>query len=227
MGSRIWSAMKSYAIFNLLIQSVGIMGFVSGVWVFRKFFLHKNWRFTLGMTQSLVALCSALAVMIVYDTFGIARNGWFYMFQSNVPNFIQGIGQVVTSLAVVEVSPSGLEATIFELLTSAFNGAIALSASLQTTFGHVFNLDEINANTFYDHEEEYANRLATATLFCLAVNLTGALVFVWFLPKNPEQCHEWSGKKSWHTNKAGILNTLVFAGPFLYANVSVMRMIIG
>merc|ERR1712232_1191955 len=72
-GSRIWSAMKSYAIFNLLIQSVGIMaiagminpansqigsianpsnvqsgigafignlGFVSGVWVFRKFFLH-------------------------------------------------------------------------------------------------------------------------------------------------------------------------------------------
>jgi len=258
-GSRIWSALKSYAIFNLLIYSVGIMGiasmlnpatnqvasiaspstiqvglgvllgnvlFVGGVWLFRKFFLHTNWRVTLFLTQALIALCSALSVMIVYDTWGISRNGWFYMFQANVPNFIQGVGQVVGSLAVVEVSPPGLEATIYELLTSATNGAIALEASLQTTFGHMFNLDEINSDTFFGpHQTEFADRLAHATLFALAVNITAAVVFVWFLPKNPEQCKDWSSKKSWHTNAVGLLNLVVFAGPFIYANASTLAMV--
>jgi len=164
--------------------------------------------------------------MIVYDTWGISRNGWFYMFQANVPNFIQGVGQVVGSLAVVEVSPPGLEATIYELLTSSTNGAIALEASLQTTFGHMFNLDEINSDTFFGpHQAEFANRLAHATLFALAVNITAAVVFVWFLPKNPEQCKDWSSKKSWHSNAVGLLNLLVFAGPFIYANASTLAMV--
>merc|ERR1712224_52580 len=216
-GTRIWTALKSFAIFMLLIQCYGIMSvaslvnpansqigsiarptniqnglgafignlcFVGGVWIFRKFFLHRSWRSIMLMTQTLLSICSALAVMIVYDTWGISRNGWFYMMQSNVPNFIQGIGQVVSSLAAVEVSPSGLEATIYELMTSANNGGIALSTSLQTTFGHLFKLDSINSETFFQpaHQQEYANRLAAATLFCLAMNLAGSIIFVWFLP---------------------------------------------
>merc|ERR1712183_332135 len=112
--------------------------------------------------------------MIVYDTWGISRNGWFYMFQANVPNFIQGVGQVVSSLAVIEVSPPGLEATIYELLISANNGAISMSSVLQTVFGRVFDVDGINAASFENHPDKvsmYESKLATATVFCLIVNL--------------------------------------------------------
>jgi hypothetical protein len=257
-GGRIWTAMKSFAIFMLLIQSVGIQAvasminpanseiasiakptniqsgigaflgnllFVGGVWVFRKFFLHRNWRFTLFMTQAMTAVCSALAIMIVFDTWGISRNGWFYMFQANVPNFIQGVGQVVSSLAVIEVSPPGLEATIYELLISAFNGAIALAAVLQTQFGRLFTLEDINAQAFIDHPDmvpTYERKLATATMFCFAVNICGAAIFMWFLPKNPAQCRAWMDKKSWHNNVGAGINLAVFALPYIYANYQVI-----
>lgn len=259
---RLWVAMKSYAVFNLLIMSVGIYGlagmvnpanspiaaiaqpsniqsgigaflgnlfFVVGVWIFRKFFMAKNWRFTLFMTQAFVALCSALAIMIVYNTFGISQNGWFYMFQNSVPMLIQGIGQVVGSLAVVEISPPGLEATIYELLTSASNGAISLSSTLQTSFGILFGVDEITYKTFHDPalHDEYVSRMARATLFALAVNVTSAAIFMWFLPKGPQMCKDWLEKKSWHNNKAGVLNTVVFVGPFVYANYMMISFVIG
>jgi len=111
--------------------------------------MAKNWRFTLFMTQAFVGIVSAMAIMIVYNSFGISQNGWFFMFQNNVPMLIQGIGQVVCSLAVVEISPPGLEATIYELLTSATNGAISLSTTLQTSFGIMFGVDEIDYNNFH------------------------------------------------------------------------------
>jgi len=262
-GKRIWAALKSYAIFMLLIQAVGIQAiasminpannqiaslakptniqsgigallgallFVGGVWVFRKLFLHRNWRQTLCMTQSMMALCNGLAVMIVYNTWGISRNGWFYMFQLNIPQFIQGVGQVVSSLAVIEVSPPGLEATIYELLISANNGAISMSSVLQTIFGRLFNVDGITASLFDEHPDMvavYERRLAVATIFCLIVNLVGAAVFMWFMPKNPAQCREWMGKEKWQTNSTAMLNLVVFLVPYIYANYSVVSFIAG
>jgi hypothetical protein len=254
----VWQAMQSYAVFNLLVQSVGIYAiaglinpanpgiqsichpsnvqsgigaflgnllFVWGVWIFRKFLLHRNWRFTLFGTQAFVALTSALAIMSVYDTWGISRNGWFFMLQNSVPMLIQGMGQVVGSLAVVEISPPGLEATIYELLISATNGSIALSAALQVKFMQVFGIQNINYKTFYDNETENANKLARATIFCLMVNLAGAAVFMWFLPRNPGQCREWRDNKAWHRPTAAILNLVVFLVPFAYANYTVVTSI--
>merc|ERR1712224_294147 len=155
------------------------------------------------------------------DTWGISQNGWFYMFQNSIPMLIQGIGQVVGSLAVVEISPPGLEATIYELLTSASNGAISLSSTLQTSFGQVFKVDEISYDNFHGPmHNEFVSRMARATLFCLAVNVVSAAIFMWFLPKNPQMCKDWLEKKSWHTSWAGLLNIVVFAGPFIYANFS-------
>merc|ERR1719263_1774975 len=182
------------------------------------------------MTQAMTAVCSALAIMIVYNTWGISRNGWFYMFQANVPNFIQGVGQVVSSLAVIEVSPPGLEATIYELLISANNGAISMSSVLQTIFGRVFGVDGITASLFDSNPDKvpmYERRLAVACIFCLVVNLAGAFIFMWFMPKNPAQCREWMGKEKWQNNKTAALNLVVFLVPYIYANYSVISFISG
>jgi len=253
---RVWLAMKSFAVFMLLIECYGINGlaamlnpananiqsicrpnniqlgigafignvfFVIGVWIFRAVFMTKNWRFTLFLTQALTAVANFLAIMAVYDTFGISRNGWFYMIQSSVPSIIQGMGQVVASLAVVEVSPPGLEATVYELLISASNGAISLGVGFQTMFGNVFKLSEINSHTFPDHVHLYEERMGMATIFGLCVNIGAAAIFMWTLPTGPAQCKEWSGRTWWHKNWVAWLNIVVFGGPFIWANYSVLR----
>jgi len=254
--NHLWLAMKSFAIFMLLIECYGINGiasminpangniqnicapnniqlgigafignvfFVIGVWIFRAVFMNKNWRFTLFLTQVLTAVGNFLAIMAVYDTFGISRNGWFYMVQSSVPSIIQGMGQVVSSLAVVEVSPPGLEATVYELLISASNGAISLGVALQTEFGKVFELGVINSDTFVPPNiGKYEGRMAGATIFGLCVNVGAAAIFMWCLPTGPAQCKDWMNRVWWHKDWVAVLNIVVFAGPFIYANYSVL-----
>merc|ERR1712070_414798 len=112
--------------------------------------------------------------------------------QSSVPLLIQGIGQVVSSLAVVEVSPPGLEATVYELLISASNGAISLAVAFQTIFGNVFQLSEINSQTFPTNQKVFEARMGGATIFGLCVNVGAAAIFMWTLPTGPAQCREWS-----------------------------------
>jgi hypothetical protein len=206
---------------------IGNLFFVIGVWIFRTVFMTKNWRFTLFMTQALTALGNFAALMAVYDTWGISRNGWFYMVQNSLPLIIQGMGQVVASLAVVEVSPPGLEATVYELLISASNGAISLAVALQTVFGNVFQLSSINGETFPLNEAVYEERMMHSTVFCLCVNIGAAAIFMWCLPRGPAQCKDWSGRKWWHKDWVALLNVVVFAVPFIWANYSVLMDVSG
>jgi len=257
-AGRVWTAMKSFAVFMLIIQCygnnaianlmnpanngiasiskptniqtgigsvVGNLSLMMGVWAFRKFFMATSWRVTLFVSQFFIALTSALSLMSIYDTWGISRNGWFYMFTSSLPAFIQGVGRIVSSLAIIEISPKGLEATIFELLVSANNGAISLNTAFQTVFAAPFQLDDVNISSWEKNPDmvpTYQNRLMMATVFSLIVNFAGAFAFVWFLPKNAEQCRAWAAKKSWHKNWAAILNVIIFTVPFVYANYTTL-----
>jgi len=208
---------------------IGNGSLVFGIWIFRKYFMATSWRITLFMSQFFLALASTLQLMSIYDTWGISRNGWFLMLSSNLPSFIQGIGRVVSSFAIVEISPKGLEATVYELLVSANNGAISMNTALMTVFAKPFQLDDVNAESWDKHPDmvpEYQTRMMWSTVFSLLVNVIGACVFMWFLPKNAEQCKAWAEKKSWpwQRNGAAVLNWMVFLVPFAYANyVTVSR----
>merc|ERR1719414_232020 len=262
---RTWTALKSYAVFMLLVQNIGIQGisgmanpalapiamianpsnfqsslgvflgnatFVAGVWLFRKYLIAYNWRITLIWTHGLISVCGILSVMIVWDTWGISQNGWFYMFQSNIPMVIQGLCQVLSCLAVIEISPAGLESTIYELLISCMNGALALSAALQSQLAAPFQLHITAANWTSNGCDAantagvvrdaavcdaYESRMSTATWMTLAVNLAGVLIFLWFMPRNAAHCREWAAVESWKSNWVALLNILVFGGPFIYS----------
>lgn len=176
---------------------------------------------TLFMSQFLIAIASMLSLMSIYDTWGISRNGWFFMLSGNVPVFIQGIARVVGSLPIVEISPKGLEATVYELLISANNGAMSMNTALMTVFAAPFQLDDVNSKSWDTHPEmipTYQSRMMWSTIFSLSVNVVGSLVFMWCLPRNAQQCKSWSDKKSWHRNWAAALNCVIFVVPFAYAN---------
>jgi len=262
-ATKTWTAMKSFAVFMLIVQCygtqsianlmnpatnaiasiskptniqtgiggiIGNLSLMSGVWAFRKFFMATNWRVTLFMSQFFLALSAALLLMSIYDTWGISRNGWFYMFTSNLPSFIQGVGRIVSSLAIIEISPAGLEATIFELLVSANNNAISLNTALMTAFAAPFNLDDVNIVSWERNPEMvpvYQERLMLSTVFSVLVNFAGAFMFVWFLPKNAEQCRQWAQKKSWHKTRVAVMNCCIFVMPFVYANYKTLSTIAG
>merc|ERR1719401_660540 len=126
------------------------------------------------MSQFFLAVASTLQLMSIYDTWGISRNGWFLMLSSNLPSFIQGIGRVVSSFAIVEISPKGLEATVYELIVSANNGAISMNTALQTLFATPFQLDDVNGESWDKNPQnvpDYQNRMMMATVFALFVNI--------------------------------------------------------
>jgi hypothetical protein len=223
---------------NSLGASIGNGLFVVGVFLFRKFLLTKNWRYTLVFTYGGLGICVIFGIMIIYDTFGISQNGWFYMFQNALPQIIQGLCQVLSCLAVIEISPPGLEATIYELLISSMNGAQTLGVAFQSALATPFNLDEITGQgwadahcsksngTWSDHPEPicstYERNMADASWLTLGVNVASVFAFVWFMPRNAAHCREWAAKTSWQNWKVGLMNSLIFLIPFIYANVQVV-----
>jgi len=267
---KIWTALKSYAMFMLLIQNTGIQGiaamlnpatqpiamiarpsslqnaggafggnflFVLGVFLFRRYLLNYNWRITLIWTYALMSAASLACVMIVYNTGGFSQNGWFYMIQTSVPLLIQGLNQVLSCIAVIEIAPAGLEATIYELLISSMNGAIALQAVLQSQLAAPFKLNEVTAHNWadnhcaqnngtdwYDPSDKcagYQSSMSGASFATLGINIGGVLIFCWFMPKNGQHCREWRDKISWHKPWAAWLNFFIFVVPFTYAMVGV------
>merc|ERR1712050_468972 len=194
--------------------------------------MGKSWRMTLFMSQFFLALANCCLLMSIYDVGGFSRNGWFYMFANNIPSMIQGIGRIVSSLPVIEISPVGLEATVFELLTSANNGAMSMNSALQTLLGVPFQLGDVNADNFFgkahaDKVPEYEERLMLATVTATLINVVAAFIFMFFLPRNAEHCKTWANKKSWHKNWAAVLNVVIFTLPFVYANYTTVSHIAG
>jgi len=223
---------------NALGASIGNGLFVFGVFLFRKYLITKNWRITLVFTYGALAVAVTFGIMIIHNTFGFAQNGYFYMAQNALPQMIQGLSQVLSCLAVIEISPPGLEATIYELLISCMNGATSLGVALQTALAAPFNLDRIDAvswsdnhcssqnGTWGDHPEPackgFVRDMTNASIMTMAINITSICVFVWFMPRNAAQCREWAAKKSWTIPSVGLLNAAIFIVPFVYANIQVI-----
>merc|ERR1712127_798586 len=162
-------------------------------------------------------------------------DGWFFMAQTAVPMLIQGLNQVLSCIAVIEIAPAGLEASIYELLISSMNGAQSLNAVLQTALAKPWHLAEITSkNWVYYHCAKnngtewqvernetvcstYENNLAGASWMTLCVNVGAICIFCWCMPKNAQHCREWRDKISWHTPGVAALSTFVFVAPFTYA----------
>lgn len=103
-----------------------------------------------------------------------------------------------------------------------------MNTALQTLFAAPFELDDVNSVSWDKHPDmvpTYQNRMMMSTLFALLVNVVGAFAFMWFLPRNAAQCKAWANKPSWHKNRAAVLNCIVFAVPFVWANYSTVSRI--
>ncbi|CAK9097558.1 Uncharacterized protein SCF082_LOCUS45763 [Durusdinium trenchii] len=214
---------------STLQNSVGTFAgnatFLIGVYLFRRHFMHRNWRMTFVWTAGILALNNGFQLMVIYNAWGVGQDGWFYAFGSNILMIIQGIAQVLSSLAVVEISPAGYEASVYEFLTSIHNAGITLNSNLQNLFVPIFDLHGIAQSYFptktnpHPPQQLYNSHMAHATYFTMAVNLLGALTFCWFLPQQKEQCKDWAEDSIWKRPSVGTVNLLLGGGVLLFSVV--------
>lgn len=203
-----------------LNQGVGSMFgnviFLVGVWIFRTFLMDRNWRFTFVATGLIMAMNGLFMIIMIYNWWGIGQNPWFFVFGNNVLNIIQGVSQVLSSLAVVEVAPKGFEASVYEFLTTMHNAGITLNYNLMGIFQPIFGVSDIIAAGHNYHNEtadEHAadnQKMFDATMFTMVVNVVGVLITAFMIPKDKAQCKEWlEAPGFWRTTANGVLGSVI------------------
>lgn len=195
--------------------------FLCGVWLFRSHFMNRNWRLTFIWTTLLLATNGGFQLLVIFNAWGIGQSGWFYALGSNILLIVQGISQVLASLSVMEISPAGYEASIYEFLTSMQNSGITLNTNFMNLLLPAFKLNGI-ANTYHSADvatrDEYNHRLAFSTYFTICTNIIGAILICWFLPKDKAQCK--ARLTQWRMPQIGVFN-LLFGGGVLFFSMTV------
>jgi hypothetical protein len=83
------------------------------------------------LTLTLTLTLGLLWLLVYYDIGGL-RDPWFTIFIDLDQGFVTGIAQVLFSMAVIEISKTGQEATTYELLITVSNAAITVNRIIAT-----------------------------------------------------------------------------------------------
>jgi len=193
-----------------------------GVYLFRLYFRNMNWRYTLGWTNMFNVFTTAINFPVINNWGGWGQNAWFFVIGTNAPQLVVGIGQVLTSLAVVEVSPSGLEATVYEIITTMNNAAITMCNLLTAKLIAPFDLDQISgphALDIYHSRQSYWNdQMNKSNYLTMGIIFCATCTFVWCFPRSREQCQEWKAVEGfWRTWPVGLLNVVLVLGLDVYS----------
>lgn len=122
-------------------------------------------------------------------------------------------------MAVIELAKPGQEATTYELLVTVGNSAILLngivSTQLLTAFQGVactndddaacgsHTVDTSSPDAFKDSDGPA--RFTRYALVLNSISIVAVCCFVWFLPRNKDECHAWKeeGEKLGTSEKRG------------------------
>ena len=124
MITSLTAMVTTYVLYRLIRLSnfqtgiVNILGggaLVTGIWIFQKFFIQRNWRYTQYLSTILTAALG-LAWLPVYYNLGGTMNAWFVIFLSFTGTMAAGIAQVLFAMAVIELAKKGQEATTCKCL---------------------------------------------------------------------------------------------------------------
>lgn len=172
------------------------------IYIFKKYLINKNWRTTQYCSTIFAAMLSFLWIP-AYFNIGGCRNAYYTIFVDLDQSFVSGISQVLFSMAVIELSKPGQEATTYELLITVNNAALTLGGVISTQLLYPLHatsckeepcpsnqVDVNNGNEGFestDGPEKYTHYC----LVLITIAVSSALIFVRFLPKDKEECHIW------------------------------------
>ena len=206
--------------FQAGIDTITTYSSLSGaIWLFKTFLLNKDWRHTQYGSTIIASILGFLWLLVYYNVAGL-RNGWFTIFIDLDQSFVSGITQVLFSLAVIELSKPGLEATTYELIITVANAAGTVNGIIATQLLTPLNSvacsdanDNCPSNTVDVNDGEHfeatdgPNRFTIYCVTLISISVACCLMFTQFLPRSKEQCYEWKmlGEKAGASTTRGYI----------------------
>ena len=176
---------------------------VGGIWIFQRYFINKNWRFTQYLSTILSAVISLVWLPVFFDLGG-TMNAWFTIFLGCTLGLCGGIAQVLFAMAVIELAKKGQEATTYELIISTANSAGTINTIISTQLltpmhaniyqnsGSCPNTAGVNVYSMQTYNAtDGPDKFTAYTLLIFAINMAGIAFFTQFLPRQKDQCAEW------------------------------------
>mmetsp|Transcript_10607 Transcript_10607/g.10252 ORF Transcript_10607/g.10252 Transcript_10607/m.10252 type:complete len:546 (+) Transcript_10607:171-1808(+) len=182
---------------------------VLAVWIFQKYLINRNWRITQYGSTIFSSILGLLWLFPYWNIDG-TRNAWFTIFIDLDQSFIQGLSQVLLSMAVIEVAKVGQEATTYELIMTVFNASLTLSSIFATqlltplkavgctsTDGCPKDQVDITNGAKFD-QSNGPYRFTVYSIVLMAISISCCMFFTVFFPRSKKECEEWriKGKKS-------------------------------
>jgi len=180
---------------------------VFAIWLFQKYLIRRNWRITQYCSVIFSAVLGFLWFFAYWDVGG-TRTPWFTIFVDLDQSFAQGIAQVLFSMAVIELSKPGQEATTYELVITVANAAKTLCSVIGTQLLSPMGASDCSEPDTNDCSDDSVDTYSTDTyldsggpirysnysLLVISIMVASAFAFTPFLPSGIEECDAWSKK---------------------------------
>jgi len=196
----------------------GYLLLMVGIQMYKRYLLQSNQRLVSTWCYIVSALLQLAELAIVFNGVNMAASvsGWFYVIQQDLPQLTQAVAFCLVQIAVAEIAPAGMEASVYEFLLTTSNIAITVGAIFTTLAQGWLGLSSLNGETFrdaYQHDPSkyhtYQNHMVIGLLGTAAVSVASAFLFSLCLPSGPQQCREWAAKKEWHVPSVSTMNFVV------------------
>ena len=177
---------------------------VGGIWIFQRYFIRRNWRYTQYLSTMLSATLGLVWLPVFYDLGGI-MNPWFIIFLTCTVMLSAGIAQVLFAMAVIELAKKGQEATTYELIISTANSAGMINGILSTQLLTPLHANVcsaasgvcpsgagVNLYSKYTYfSTDGPSKFTRYALLVFFINVVGIVIFTPFLPRQKDQCAVW------------------------------------
>ncbi|POM59777.1 Folate-Biopterin Transporter (FBT) family, partial [Phytophthora palmivora] len=169
---------------SILSDIFGNLLFMAGIMVTSKWGLHWNWRLMIVFTGVFVMIVDGITTFItVWDVF---RSQWFWLGLPVAVQLPYGVGWMISTFVIVELSGIGNEGVVYGLITMVSNLSTPFATAMTLVIDQPFDLttERIQAD-----DKSIRTDITYAVIIMYGMT-TFSWVFLFFLPRQKEETQE-------------------------------------
>ncbi|GMF56064.1 unnamed protein product [Phytophthora fragariaefolia] len=169
---------------STLSDIFGNLLFMAGIMVTSKWGLHWNWRLMIMFTGIFVMIVDGITTFItVWDVF---RSQWFWLGLPVAVQLPYGVGWMISTFVIVELSGIGNEGVVYGLVTMVSNLSSPFATAMTLVIDQPFDLTTERIQT-----DDTSIRMDVTYAVIIMYAMTAfSWVFLVFLPRQKEETQE-------------------------------------
>ncbi|KAK1940860.1 Folate-biopterin transporter [Phytophthora citrophthora] len=169
---------------STLSDIFGNVLFFAGIMVTSKWGLHWNWRWMILFTGVFVMVVDGITTFItVWDVF---RSQWFWLGLPVAVQLPYGVGWMISTFVIVELSGIGNEGVVYGLITMVSNLSTPFATAMTLVIDQPFDL---TTERIQEDDKSIRTDITYAVIIMYAMTAF-SWVFLIFLPKQKEATQE-------------------------------------